>query len=42
MIAGMSQSIDRFVTTLRKNMETDATRPQPIETIRDFGYRFRD
>lgn len=41
MIAGMRRSIDRFVTTLRKKIEPDATRPQHIETIREFGYRFQ-
>lgn len=36
-----SRSIDRFVTTLRKKIELDAARPQHIETIREFGYRFQ-
>lgn len=35
------RSIDRFVTTLRKKIETDPRRPEWIETIREFGYRFR-
>jgi len=34
-----SRSIDRFVTTLRKKIETDPL-AQHIETIREFGYRF--
>lgn len=33
------RSIDRFVTTLRKKIETDSG--QHIETIREFGYRFK-
>ena len=36
-----SRTIDRFVTTLRKKIETDPAKPQFIETIREFGYRFR-
>jgi len=36
-----SRTIDRFVTTLRKKIEPDPTRPRFIETIREFGYRFR-
>ncbi|MBP6783251.1 MAG: response regulator transcription factor [Verrucomicrobiales bacterium] len=35
-----SRSIDRFVTNLRKKIETDPDHPH-IETIREFGYRFR-
>ncbi|MBL9156976.1 MAG: response regulator transcription factor [Verrucomicrobiales bacterium] len=35
-----SRSIDRFVTNLRKKIETDPGHPR-IETIREFGYRFR-
>ncbi len=34
------RSIDRFVTTLRRKIESDPVRPH-IETIREFGYRFR-
>ncbi len=36
-----SRTIDRFVTTLRKKIETDPAHPWHIETIREFGYRFR-
>jgi DNA-binding response OmpR family regulator len=36
-----SRTIDRFVTTLRKKIEPDPARPRHIETIREFGYRFR-
>lgn len=36
-----SRSIDRFVTTLRKKIEPDPSSPTHIETIREFGYRFR-
>jgi DNA-binding response OmpR family regulator len=36
-----SRTIDRFVTTLRKKIEPDPTHPRFIETIREFGYRFR-
>ncbi|MCB1064528.1 MAG: response regulator transcription factor [Verrucomicrobiae bacterium] len=36
-----SRTIDRFVTTLRKKIENDPAKPQFIETIREFGYRFR-
>ena len=36
-----TRSIDRFVTTLRKKIETDPQAPEHIETIREFGYRFR-
>lgn len=35
-----NRSIDRFVTNLRKKIETDPRHPH-IETIREFGYRFR-
>ena len=35
-----SRSIDRFVTNLRKKIETDPDHPR-IETIREYGYRFR-
>lgn len=35
-----SRSIDRFVTNLRKKIETDPRHPR-IETIREYGYRFR-
>jgi len=35
-----SRSIDRFVTNLRKKIETDPGHPR-IETIREYGYRFR-
>ena len=35
------RSIDRFVTTLRKKVESDPAHPEFIETIREFGYRFR-
>lgn len=36
-----NRSIDRFVTTLRKKIETDQAHPHHIETIREFGYRFQ-
>ena len=36
-----SRTIDRFVTTLRKKIEPDPAHPRYIETIREFGYRFR-
>jgi len=36
-----SRSIDRFITNLRKKIEPDPSRPTHIETIREFGYRFR-
>ena len=35
-----SRSIDRFVTNLRTKIETDPGHPR-IETIREYGYRFR-
>lgn len=35
------RSIDRFITTLRKKIERHPGTPQWIETIREFGYRFR-
>ena len=35
------RSIDRFVTTLRRKIEVDSAHPEFIETIREFGYRFR-
>ena len=35
------RSIDRFVRALRKKVEPDPARPVFIETIREFGYRFR-
>jgi DNA-binding winged helix-turn-helix (wHTH) protein/CheY-like chemotaxis protein len=35
------RSIDRFVTTLRRKIEADPAHPELIETIREFGYRFR-
>ena len=35
------RSIDRFVTTLRRKLEADPAHPELIETIREFGYRFR-
>jgi DNA-binding response OmpR family regulator len=35
-----SRSIDRFVTSLRKKIEADPEHPR-IETIREYGYRFR-
>ncbi len=35
------RSIDRFVTALRKKLETNPAEPEFIETIREFGYRFR-
>ena len=35
-----TNSIDRFVTNLRKKIETDPGHPR-IETIREYGYRFR-
>jgi DNA-binding response OmpR family regulator len=34
------RSVDRCVTTLRAKIESDARRPQFIQTIRDIGYRF--
>jgi DNA-binding response OmpR family regulator len=34
------RSVDRCVTTLRKKIETDPTRPTFIQTILDIGYRF--
>mgnify|MGYP001627907207 CR=1 FL=1 len=36
-----SRTIDRFVTTLRKKIEPSPAQPRFIETIREFGYRFR-
>lgn len=33
------RSIDRFVTTLRKKIETESG--QHIETVREYGYRFK-
>lgn len=36
-----TRTIDRFVTTLRKKIEADPAHPRHIETIREFGYRFR-
>lgn len=36
-----SRTIDRFVTTLRKKIEPSPAEPRFIETIREFGYRFR-
>ncbi len=36
-----SRSVDRFVTGLRKKIESDPANPVFIETIREFGYRFR-
>ena len=36
-----SRRIDRFATTLRKKIEIDPANPRFIETIREFGYRFR-
>lgn len=35
-----TRSIDRFVTTLRRKIESDPGEPW-IETIREYGYRFR-
>lgn len=35
------RSIDRFVTGLRKKLEANPAAPKFIETIREFGYRFR-
>jgi len=35
------RSIDRFVTALRKKLEPNPAEPAFIETIREFGYRFR-
>ena len=35
------RSIDRFVTALRKKLEANPAEPEFIETIREFGYRFR-
>jgi DNA-binding response OmpR family regulator len=37
-----SRTIDRFVTTLRKKIEPDPASPVHIETVREFGYRFRE
>ncbi|MCB1078619.1 MAG: response regulator transcription factor [Verrucomicrobiae bacterium] len=37
-----SRTIDRFVTTLRRKIEPDPAHPRHIETIREFGYRFRE
>ncbi len=34
------RSIDRFVTGLRKKIESDAKRPRHIVTVREFGYKF--
>lgn len=34
------RSVDRCVTTLRKKIEPDPTRPTFIQTILDIGYRF--
>ena len=36
-----SRTIDRFVTTLRKKIEPDPGHPRFLETIREYGYRFR-
>ena len=35
-----SRSVDRCVTTLRKRIEINHTRPSFIKTIREIGYRF--
>jgi len=35
------RSIDRFVTALRKKLSTSLAEAEHIETIREFGYRFR-
>ncbi|MEM7145951.1 MAG: response regulator transcription factor [Verrucomicrobiota bacterium] len=35
-----ARSIDRFVTALRKKIETDPRSPEFIQTVRGFGYRF--
>jgi two-component system alkaline phosphatase synthesis response regulator PhoP len=34
------RSIDRFVTALRKKIETNPRSPEFIQTVRGFGYRF--
>jgi DNA-binding response OmpR family regulator len=34
------RSIDRFVTGLRQKIEQDPQRPQFIQTVREFGYKF--
>lgn len=34
------RSVDRCVATLRSKIETEPSRPQFIQTIRDVGYRF--
>ena len=35
-----SRSIDRFVNTLRKKIETDLQNPRFIRTVRQIGYKF--
>ncbi len=34
------RSVDRFVTTLRQQVEEDPHHPRWIETVREFGYKF--
>ncbi len=36
-----ARSVDRFITTLRRKIEPNRGTPRLIETIREFGYRFR-
>ena len=36
-----TRSVDRFITTLRKKIEPHPEMTQWIETIREFGYRFK-
>ncbi|MCL4120105.1 UNVERIFIED_CONTAM: hypothetical protein GTU68_017752 [Idotea baltica] len=36
-----TRSVDRFITTLRKKIEPDPKTTRWIETIREFGYRFK-
>ena len=36
-----TRSVDRFITTLRKKIEPHPEETQWIETIREFGYRFK-
>jgi len=34
------RSIDRFINALRNKIEADPARPQFIQTVREFGYKF--
>jgi DNA-binding response OmpR family regulator len=36
------RSVDRFVTTLRNKIESDANNPVFIHTLREIGYKFLD